>query len=120
MPDMTQLRTQREESFTDTCRLDLTVDVDDTSDGYTQSWPAGSSVACNITTPSSNPSKSGGLLQILPEERGYLIALPHGTAIGAPDRIRRASDGKIFEVIGVDKHGTFGIQTTVAVIELGV
>ena len=114
-PDMAQMRAQREASFTDTCRLDLTVDT-----ATVLTWPSGSSVACNFTTPSSSPNKSGGLLQILPEERGYLVALPYGTVINAPDRIRRASDGKVFEVIGTDKHGTFGVQMTVAVIELGI
>jgi hypothetical protein len=119
---MTQQRRQREESFNDTCRLDLTLDTETSvgSKSYTQSWPAGSSVACNFTTPSSSPAKSGGIIEIAAEERGMIVALPYGTVINAPDRIRRASDGKFFEVIGTDKPGTFGVQLTVAVIELGI
>ena len=123
MPDMAQLRAQREESFSDTCRLDLTADTSEANpgaDGYTQSWASGSSVACNFTTPSSTPSNSGGMLEVAAEERGMVVALPYGTVIAASDRIMRASDGKFFEVIAVDKAGTFGIQVTAAVIELGI
>jgi len=113
---LSQIRAQRTASFTTTCRLDRAADTSDSSSGYTQSWPAGSTVACNLTTPSSLPAKAGGLIEILGTERGFIVALPYGTAITSADRI--VSGGKTYEVIGVDKAGTFGVQVTAAVIEL--
>ena len=113
---LTQIRAQRSASLMATCRIDRATDTSDSSAGYTQSWPNGSTVACNLTTPSSLPAKSAGLIQILPEERGYIVALPYGTVITPADRI--VSGGRTYEVIGVDKAGTFGVQVTAAVIEL--
>jgi head-tail adaptor len=113
---LTQIRDQREASLTDSCRIDRATDTTDSSSGYTQSWPAGSTVACNLTTPSSSPARAGGLIEILGTERGFIVALPYGTVITSADRI--VSGGKTYEVIGVDKAGTFGVQVTAAVIEL--
>lgn len=113
---LTQIRAQRLASFTTTCRIDRATDTTDNSSGYTQSWPSGSTVACNLTTPSSLPAKSGGLIEVLGTERGFVVALPYGTVVTSADRI--VSGGKTYEVIGVDKAGTFGVQVTAAVIEL--
>lgn len=113
---LTQMRAQRLATLTASCRIDPATDTD-TANGPTQSWPSGSTVACALTTPSSLPARSAGLIAILPEERGYLVALPYGTAITPADRI--VSGGRTYEVIGVDKPGTFGVQVTAAVIELG-
>lgn len=112
---ITQIRAQRTASLQESCVLYPASNVSDSSGGYTNTWAAGSTVACGITTPTQQAAGSSGMLPVIGEERGAIIALPHGTSITAADRI--VSGGVTWEVIHVDKPGGFGIQVTAYAVE---
>lgn len=112
---LTQIRSQRSSSLQSSCRLDLASNVSDSSGGYTNSWASGSTVACGITTPTSQAASDSGMVAVIGEERGVVIALPYGTTITPADRI--VSGGVTYEVIHVDNPGSFGVQVTAYCVE---
>jgi len=112
---MTQVRAQRAASLQSSCVIYTASDVTDTSGGYTNSWASGSTVACGITTPTTQAASDPGMVPVIGDERGVVIALPHGTGITPADRL--VSGGITYEIVHVDKPGSFGVQVTCYCVE---
>lgn len=114
--DLAGMRDQQEQALPETVDLSRPSGASDGAGGADVGYDVLGSYACRIS-----PSGNSPTVQVLAERLGieipWLVTMPEGTDVCEGDRLHTA-DGRVLEVVGVVKGGSWETARRVACVEL--